>query len=139
MGSIIATDVALGFGPVVLAEGINLTVSTGRVIGLVGANGAGKTTLLRVLAGLTEPQAGNVARAPSSTTVGYLAQQLDVISPNETIAAWLARRTGVGAAAAAMEAAADALGRGDAMGQDYGDHLDRWLALGGADLPSKLS
>ncbi len=138
MGSIIASGLALGYGPVVLAEGIDLTVSPGRVIGLVGANGAGKTTLLRVLAGLTAPHAGSVARSPGSTSVGYLAQQLDVASPGETIVAWLARRTGVGAAAEAMEAAADALGRGEPMGDDYGDRLDRWLSLGGADFEDRV-
>ncbi len=138
MASVIASGLTLGYGPVVLAEGIDLVVAPGKVIGLVGANGAGKTTLLRVLAGLDAPLVGTVARAPSTTTVGYLAQQLDVASPDETIGAWLARRTGVGAAAAAMEAAADALGRGEARGEDYGDALDHWLALGGADFDDRL-
>ncbi len=138
MGSVIASGLTLGYGPVVLAEGIDLVVSPGRVIGVVGANGAGKTTLLRVLAALDSPLAGTIARAPSTTTVGYLAQQLDVASADETIGEWLARRTGVGTAAAAMESAADALGRGDASGEDYGDALDRWLALGGADFDDRV-
>ncbi len=138
MASVIASGLTLGYGPVVLAEGIDLVVAPGRVIGLVGANGAGKTTLLRVLAGLDPPLAGTVARVPSTTTVGYLAQQLDLASADETIGDWLARRTGVGAAARSMEAAADALGRGDALGDDYGDALDRWLALGGADFDDRV-
>ncbi len=138
MASVIASGLTLGYGPVVLAEGVDLVVAPGRVIGLVGANGAGKTTLLRVLAGLDLPLAGTVARAPLTTTVGYLAQQLDVASADETIGDWLARRTGVGAAAASMEEAAEALGQGDASGEDYGDSLDRWLALGGADFDARL-
>ena len=138
MASVIASGLTLGYGPVVLVEGVDLVVAPGRAIGLVGANGAGKTTLLRVLAALDPPLAGTVARAPATTTVGYLAQQLDVASSDETIGEWLARRTGVGAAAASMEASADALGRGEALGERYGDALDRWLALGGADFDDRV-
>jgi lipopolysaccharide transport system ATP-binding protein len=39
---------------------INLRLSSGDRLGLVGSNGAGKTTLLRVLAGIYEPVLGNL-------------------------------------------------------------------------------
>ncbi len=138
MGSVIASGLTLGYGPVVLAEGIDLTVAPGRVIGLVGGNGAGKTTLLRVLAGLEMPLAGRVDRAPSATSVGYLAQQLVSAGPAETIGEWLAGRTGVAVATTAMEASAAALATGDPLGDNYGDDLDRWLSLGGADLVDRI-
>ncbi len=138
MASVFAHDVTLGFGPVVLAENIDLTVSPGRVIGLVGQNGAGKTTLLRVLAGLALPLTGAVTRSPSNTTVGYLAQQLEPLDDAETIAQWLSRRTGVAEASSSMEASATALGTGEALGENYGDDLDRWLALGGADFEDRI-
>ncbi len=48
-------------------------------VGLVGKNGAGKTTLLRILAGLMEPEKGNVAY-PSGTTIGYLPQEMAIQS-----------------------------------------------------------
>ena len=48
-------------------------------IGLVGKNGAGKTTLLKILAGLMEPEKGNVAY-PSGTTIGYLPQEMSIQS-----------------------------------------------------------
>ena len=39
---------------------INLQLTAGDRLGLVGSNGAGKTTLLRVLAGIYEPVAGRI-------------------------------------------------------------------------------
>jgi len=48
-------------------------------LGLVGKNGAGKTTLLKILAGLMEPEKGNVAY-PSGTTIGYLPQEMSILS-----------------------------------------------------------
>ncbi len=138
MGSVIAAGVSIGHGPTVLADGITVSVTPGRVIGLVGQNGAGKTTLLRVLAGVDAPLAGSVQRSPSSATVGFLAQQLAVASPHETIGQWLARRTGVVEASTRMEVAAAALAMGDPAGESYSDDLECWLALGGADLDDRI-
>ena len=56
-----------------LLTGLNLTLSEGQRLGLVGRNGAGKTTLLELLAERLEPQAGRVVRSPG-VQVGYLAQ-----------------------------------------------------------------
>ncbi len=132
------SDVAIGHGPVVLADAITVSVTPGRVIGLVGQNGAGKTTLLKVLAGADEPLSGTIVRSPASATVGFLAQQLDIASPLETIGEWLARRTGVADASARMEAAAAALATGEPEGDSYSDDLECWLALGGADLEDRI-
>ena len=38
----------------------SLTISSGQIVGLVGANGAGKTTLLKILSGLIYPSSGEV-------------------------------------------------------------------------------
>jgi ATP-binding cassette subfamily F protein 3 len=61
------------FGERVLLGDVTWAVADGERVGLCGPNGAGKTTLLRMLAGLDEPDAGQVAR-PSDLTVGYLPQ-----------------------------------------------------------------
>ncbi|GGC34334.1 ABC transporter ATP-binding protein [Novosphingobium marinum] len=41
-------------------DGVDLVVETGRMTGLVGPDGAGKTTLMRMLAGLVDPDAGEI-------------------------------------------------------------------------------
>jgi ABC-type polysaccharide/polyol phosphate transport system ATPase subunit len=42
-------------------RGIDLEVTPGRAVGVIGSNGAGKSTLLRLLAGITEPTEGSVS------------------------------------------------------------------------------
>ena len=41
-------------------DDVNLTVSGGKIIGLLGPNGSGKTTLIKILNGLLQPDAGTV-------------------------------------------------------------------------------
>ena len=55
MATINAYDVSLSYGPELVLNGIDLSVSPGQRIGVVGPNGAGKSTLLEVLAGELTP------------------------------------------------------------------------------------
>lgn len=54
---------ALSRGERALVAGLDLTLSGGGAVALVGPNGSGKTSLLRVLAGLAEPTAGHLSIA----------------------------------------------------------------------------
>jgi ATPase subunit of ABC transporter with duplicated ATPase domains len=132
-----ATGLSAGHGSHVLFSGLDLVVAPGDVIGLVGVNGAGKSTLLRLLAGEDVPEDGGIALSPPDATVGHLPQEPER-TPGETIAAYVARRTGVSAAQADMDAAAEELGAGG-DGERYASALDRWLALGGADLEERAA
>ncbi|MFM8236240.1 MAG: ATP-binding cassette domain-containing protein, partial [Actinomycetota bacterium] len=118
--SLIARDVTVAFGPRVVLDRISCTVAPGHRIGVVAPNGTGKTTLLEVLAGLRLPDSGSVTRTPPTATVGYLPQQRER-PPGETVRVHLARRTGVAAAEAALDTAAEALGRGEAGADDAYD------------------
>jgi NitT/TauT family transport system ATP-binding protein len=44
----------------VVLEGMNLTVSEGEIVGILGRSGSGKSTLLRIVAGLARPTTGEV-------------------------------------------------------------------------------
>ncbi|MCP2029426.1 iron complex transport system ATP-binding protein [Flavobacterium sp. HSC-32F16] len=47
-------------GVVTIAENLNLNLSSGKLISLIGANGIGKSTLLRTITGIQHPLSGNV-------------------------------------------------------------------------------
>jgi len=139
--TLVAKNLGAGHGERALFVGLDLVVAPGDVVGLVGPNGAGKSTLLHILAGLERPEQGTVVLAPLAATVGHLPQEPER-HLGETVRAFLSRRTGVAAASSAMDAAADALaapGAPESAGEAYGDALDRWLALGGADLDERAA
>jgi simple sugar transport system ATP-binding protein len=48
------------FGTTRALRGVDLSISAGQCLGLVGRNGAGKSTLVSILSGLSEPDAGTV-------------------------------------------------------------------------------
>ena len=135
--TLVAKNVAGGFAHRTLFEGLDLTVAPGDVIGVVGANGAGKSTLLRILAGDLAPLEGVVSLAPADAFVGWLPQEHERV-PGETVADYLARRTGCADATLAMDAAAAALADSDAAADAYSSALDHWLATGAADLDERV-
>lgn len=134
-------DLCVAYADRTLFTGLDLVIAPGDVVGLVGANGAGKSTLLKLLAGVGAEGGpdvtGTVDLSPADATVGYLAQEHER-RPGETVAQFVARRTGVAAAQAAMDDAALALAD-DPDTDLYTPALDRWLTLGGADLEQRLT
>ena len=58
-------------GERILFKGVSVAARAGELILLRGANGSGKTTLLRQLAGLSEPQAGQIERACPHHWIGH--------------------------------------------------------------------
>ncbi|MGW4805760.1 ABC-F family ATP-binding cassette domain-containing protein [Kitasatospora sp. NPDC004272] len=135
--TLVVKDLAAGHGERTLFSGLDLVVAPGDVIGLVGVNGAGKSTLLRLLAGLDAPEGGSLKLSPPTANVGHLPQEPER-REGESVRDFLARRTGVAAAQAALDEATEGLVEGRPGADDaYAAGLDRWLELGGADLEER--
>ena len=54
-------EVTIFFSEKMLMNNVNLTISDGDRIGVVGKNGSGKSTFLRLLAGLEKPDEGSIS------------------------------------------------------------------------------
>ena len=128
-------DVA--FGARTLFSGLDLTLADGDVTAVVGPNGSGKSTLMRTIVGDLPVDAGSIRLSPRDATVAWLPQV--VPDPAETLLAYARRRTGVTAADAELESASAAIADGLPDSEDrYAVALERWLALGAADLDERL-
>ena len=61
------------FGERVALSDVSFTAHRGELLAVIGPNGAGKTTLLSILAGIRDPDEGEVSRAPGE--IGWVPQQ----------------------------------------------------------------
>ena len=78
-------DIALTFGGTPLLSGVELSVSSGERVCLIGRNGSGKSTLLKIAAGLVEPDGGSRFVQPGAT-IRYLPQEPDFGDHKTTLA-----------------------------------------------------
>ena len=71
-------DVTKNFGSVRALNKVDLSLESGKIIGLLGPNGSGKTTLIKLINGLLQPDEGRIlieGEAPgveSKRKVAYL-------------------------------------------------------------------
>ncbi len=98
--------IKIRFGSKQLFEDVELYINRGDKISLVGRNGSGKSTLLKIIAGIIEPDDGEIFIQPN-TKIGYMPQDADL--------------TGF---ATLREAVADGLDKHDGS-EDY--KVDMWL------------
>ena len=54
------SNLCRSFGNVKALQDVNLNLSSGKIIGLLGPNGSGKTTLIKIFNGLLQPTSGEV-------------------------------------------------------------------------------
>src|SRR3954447_11655857 len=69
-------DIRLTFGGTPLLSGVELSVSSGERVCLIGRNGSGKSTLLKIAAGLVEADGGSRFVQPGAT-IRFLPQEPD--------------------------------------------------------------
>ncbi len=79
-----ATGLGLRFGGQVLFADLDLLVSRGDRIGIIGPNGCGKSSLLRVLSGRELPDAGSVIRG-HHVDLGLYDQELRSVADHHTV------------------------------------------------------
>ncbi len=68
------SNIELAFGHVALLDDVSLHVERGERVGLIGRNGTGKSSLLALIAGLRDPDDGNITRA-SGVSVALVEQE----------------------------------------------------------------
>ncbi|WP_062349141.1 ABC-F family ATP-binding cassette domain-containing protein [Herbidospora yilanensis] len=126
--ALLAHDLVRTLGARRVLDGVSLTAAPGHRIGLVGENGAGKSTLLRLLAGVDEPDSGEVVRPAD---LGFLHQETpfdagatvadvldDALREARDVLAELDRLAG-----ALADVPPDSPGYGELLGR-YGERLD---------------
>ncbi len=86
MATLRAEGLTKAYGGRTVVKGVNVDLTSGEVVGLLGANGAGKTTTFGMIVGLTAPDAGRVLLDDQDVTrdamytrsrkgIGYLPQE----------------------------------------------------------------
>lgn len=66
-----------GFGDKLLIDNLNFTVEPGSIVGVIGGNGAGKSTLFKMLAGMEQPDNGDI-RIGETVELAYVDQTRDL-------------------------------------------------------------
>jgi ATPase subunit of ABC transporter with duplicated ATPase domains len=79
-----AQGLTKSYGSLEVFAGVDVAVDRGSRVVVLGLNGAGKTTLLRLLAGIEEPDAGEVAPG-HGLRLGYYAQEHETLDTSRTV------------------------------------------------------
>jgi len=79
-----ATGLSKSYGSLEVFTDVDLAVDRGSRVVILGLNGAGKTTLLRLLAGLEQPDTGEVV-AGHGVRLGYYAQEHETLDPQRSV------------------------------------------------------
>jgi len=72
------------FGPITVVEGLELLLTPGMRLGVLGPNGSGKTTLLRMIVGELPPDAGEI-RPAEALRVVYFDQDRSTLDPEVSL------------------------------------------------------
>ena len=77
-------NLAMSFEQKELFKGLDFTVPTGAVVGIIGSNGVGKSTLFKVITGQHQPLNGQV-KLGSTVKVAYIDQHRDHLDDKKTV------------------------------------------------------
>ncbi|WP_261820368.1 ABC-F family ATP-binding cassette domain-containing protein [Nocardioides sp. OK12] len=81
---ITARELSKTYGSLEVFTGVDLAIDKGSRVVILGLNGAGKTTMLRILAGVDQPDTGEVVPG-HGLKVGYYAQEHETLDTSRTV------------------------------------------------------
>lgn len=79
-----AEELSKSYGSLEIFTDVSLAIDKGSRVVILGLNGAGKTTLLRMLAGVEQPDTGQVTPG-HGLKLGYYAQEHETLDPDRTV------------------------------------------------------
>ncbi|GAA3057608.1 ABC-F family ATP-binding cassette domain-containing protein [Kitasatospora albolonga] len=79
-----ASGLSKSYGSLEIFTDVGLAIDRGSRVVILGFNGAGKTTLLRMLAGVEQPDTGEVIPG-HGLKIGYYAQEHETLDPERTV------------------------------------------------------
>ena len=82
-------EVSKSFGGRPIVKDLDLLISRGDRLGLIGANGAGKTTLIKLILGTLDPDSGSL-RLGTNVQPAYFDQMREALDPEKTVAETIA-------------------------------------------------
>ncbi|TQK05303.1 energy-dependent translational throttle protein EttA [Herbaspirillum sp. SJZ107] len=77
-------NVSKAFGDRLLIDNVSFTIPPGAIVGIIGPNGAGKSTLFKMIAGLEQPDSGEV-KIGQTAKVSLVAQTREDLSNTKTV------------------------------------------------------
>jgi sulfate-transporting ATPase len=77
-------NVTKSFGDRLLIDNVSFTIPPGAIVGIIGPNGAGKSTLFKMIAGIEQPDSGEVAIGQTAR-ISLVDQSRDELSANKTV------------------------------------------------------
>jgi len=77
-------NVSKAFGDRLLIDNLSFTVPPGAIVGIIGPNGAGKSTLFKMIAGIEQPDSGEVAIGQTAR-VSLVDQSRDTLGDAKTV------------------------------------------------------
>jgi ATP-binding cassette subfamily F protein 3 len=131
-----ADKIHKAYGTITVLDDISFSLERRQKAGLIGYNGTGKTTLLKILAGLIEPDSGEVT-VRKGAVIGYMPQDTSLVS-DETIRDYVRRVSGISELEEQMEKSEEAMVEYERRdGYTFYHRLDVMLAgFGLADVSS---
>ena len=138
MNLISLEGVSLAYGGRTILDGIELHLSVGDRVALVGRNGVGKTSLLEILAGRKQPSAGKITRK-NGLTVSHLSQLAPAEDYPTLLDAAFSARSDILELRARIHHLQQALADGEGSAQELAELQDKYHHLGGDNLERRAA